>query len=51
LATAAGAALTLYCLEHNITPHWNAANQNSANLAQKLGYTQNDHYHPFRLLP
>ena len=44
LATATGATLIAHCLKNNIAPHWSAANQTSAHLAQKLGYTQNDAY-------
>ena len=49
LGTAIGASLIAYCLELGIEPHWNAANGISAKLAKKLGYLQNDFYHPFKL--
>lgn len=38
VATAAGAALALHCLEHELEPHWDAANEESAALARKLGF-------------
>lgn len=44
LATCTSATLLAYCLKHNIKPHWSAANAVSANLANKLGYVQNDQY-------
>jgi GNAT superfamily N-acetyltransferase len=49
LGTALGASLIGYCLDLGIAPHWNAANEISAELAKKLGYLQNDFYHPFKL--
>jgi RimJ/RimL family protein N-acetyltransferase len=44
LATCTSATLIAHCLDHNINPHWSAANTISANLAQKLGYIKNDQY-------
>lgn len=38
LATLVAAKFILYCLEHNLIPHWDAANYSSYLLAQKLGY-------------
>lgn len=38
LATIAAAALILDCLDRGKYPNWDAANLNSVNLAQKLGY-------------
>ena len=49
LATITGASLIAYCLERDIQPHWNAANAESAGLTEKLGYVQNDFYHPIPL--
>jgi len=39
LATAVCAALMVYALEHDVVPHWDAANDASVQLALKLGYT------------
>ena len=39
IATAVGATLISYCLEHNLEPHWSAENKMSVGLATKLGYT------------
>lgn len=39
LATATSAFLLEYCLENNIIPHWDAANDISHKLALKLGFT------------
>lgn len=44
LATLVAAKFILYCLEHNLTPHWDAANYPSYLLAQKLGYDYVDEY-------
>lgn len=38
LATALGATFILDCLERGLDPHWDAANENSCRLAEKLGY-------------
>jgi GNAT superfamily N-acetyltransferase len=38
-ATAVSIALIEYCLENDIEPHWEAANDTSVQLALKLGYT------------
>ncbi|MHA2245641.1 MAG: GNAT family N-acetyltransferase [Candidatus Hodarchaeales archaeon] len=38
-ATIESAKLIEYCLEKGIEPHWDAANQISVKLAQKLGYS------------
>lgn len=38
-ATLLSAKLIEYCLQHNIIPHWDAANEISAKLAKKLGFT------------
>ncbi len=39
LATVVAAELIFYCLEHNLTPHWEATNPTSLKLALKLGYS------------
>jgi RimJ/RimL family protein N-acetyltransferase len=44
LASAAGAALILECLEKGIDPNWEAATEISARLAEKLGYTPEGTY-------
>jgi len=38
LATVAGAALILDCLDDGLYPNWDAANMDSVRLAEKLGY-------------
>jgi GNAT superfamily N-acetyltransferase len=38
LATALGSCLLRWCLDHNMDPHWDAANPESCKLALKLGY-------------
>jgi len=38
IATALSAALILWCLQNQMTPHWDAANPESCKLALKLGY-------------
>jgi RimJ/RimL family protein N-acetyltransferase len=38
VATALAAELLLWCLTHNVTPHWDAANEPSCRLAEKLGF-------------
>ncbi|MBD7912499.1 GNAT family N-acetyltransferase [Clostridium sp. Sa3CVN1] len=38
LAALVAAKFILYCLDHDLTPHWDAANYPSYLLAQKLGY-------------
>ncbi len=44
LATAVSAALLAFCLEHGIEPHWDANNEHSVRLAEKLGYAKSDEY-------
>jgi hypothetical protein len=44
LASATGAALILECLEKGIDPNWDAATEESAGLARKLGYILRDEY-------
>jgi len=51
LATAVCAALMVYALEHNIIPHWDAANEESLALALKLGYTDPEPWQIFFLKP
>lgn len=49
LATACGAALMLRCFERNLYPSWDAANQASVGLAEKLGYVFDRAYPIYRL--
>jgi GNAT superfamily N-acetyltransferase len=44
LATVVSAALLVYCLDHGIEPRWDAGNQISVRLAERLGYVQTDSY-------
>jgi GNAT superfamily N-acetyltransferase len=44
LATAVGAALLVYCLEHGIDPHWDAGDPASERVAEKLGYVTDSTY-------
>ena len=39
IATALASVLLLWCLQHNLEPHWDAANPESCKLALKLGYS------------
>ena len=49
LATFVSSALIEYCLEHNLNPHWDSANEISFNLAIKLGYTNPIQYESYYL--
>jgi GNAT superfamily N-acetyltransferase len=52
LATTVSAHLITTCLDRGLEPHWDAANDESANLAEKLGYRRVEHYRMLRrLLP
>lgn len=44
VATALSANLVCWCLEHNMDAHWDAANPESCQLAEKLGYTSTGTY-------
>lgn len=44
LALATGSALVLHCLEHDLQPCWDAANEDSARLAAKLGFRRPRRY-------
>jgi hypothetical protein len=44
LATIAGAALILRCLDEGLYPSWDAQNMNSVRLAEKLGYAFDHEY-------
>ncbi|MFW9841033.1 MAG: GNAT family N-acetyltransferase, partial [Candidatus Thorarchaeota archaeon] len=50
-ATAVSAALIIYALENGLTPHWDAANEESVQLALKLGYTDPDCWEAYFLKP
>jgi GNAT superfamily N-acetyltransferase len=47
VATALAAQLLLWCLAHNLAPHWDAANEPSCGLAEKLGYRKAGEYMAF----
>lgn len=49
IATALAAQLLIYCLEQNISPHWDAANEESCFLAEKLGYRKIGDYRAYYL--
>ncbi len=49
LATAVSAALIEFCLEHGISPNWDAHNPISCGLAEKLGYLPKEPYHALYL--
>ena len=49
LATAVAAHLIIYCLQNNITPHWDAHNPTSARLAQRLGYQMLGAYETYHI--
>jgi GNAT superfamily N-acetyltransferase len=51
LATAVSAALMIHALENGIVPYWDAANEASIHLAQKLGYTDPDYWEAYYLKP
>ncbi len=44
LATVVSAKLIEFCLERGITPCWDAANEESIKLAEKLGYSNPEHW-------
>jgi hypothetical protein len=50
LATAASAALIDHCLDHNVEPCWDAANEMSARLATKLGFVGTTPYDVYDLV-
>ncbi len=49
LATAAAAAMILHCIEHNLDACWDAHNEASALLAEKLGFIHRTPYTVFEL--
>lgn len=44
IATALACQLLKWCLDHHLDPHWDAANEESCRLAEKLGYRRKDTY-------
>jgi RimJ/RimL family protein N-acetyltransferase len=46
--TAACIALLEYCLKNKIEPHWDAFNDKSASMAEKLGYTNPEKYYVYK---
>ena len=51
IATALSCQLLLWCLERSIAPHWDAANDESCALAEKLGYSDKQAYTAYFLKP
>ena len=49
LASAAGAALILSCLDDGLNPRWDAANMASVHLSEKLGYEFSHEYVYYRV--
>ena len=49
IATALSIALLQWCLEHDVEPHWDAANAESCALAEKLGYVSAGSYRAYYL--
>lgn len=49
VAAALGGKLLKWCLEHDMDPHWDAANPESCTLAEKLGYVQTETYEAYYL--
>ena len=50
LALACSSAFVLECLEKKLIPNWDAANQQSVELAEKLGYMFEREYQVYQLL-
>ena len=50
LSTACAARLILECLDRGLYPSWDAANEQSARIAEKLGYQRGEEYTCFALL-
>ena len=44
-----GAKLVLHCIQNNIEPKWLAANEDSENLALRLGFTKGEYYETFQI--
>lgn len=50
LATAVAAAMILYCLDHDLQPCWDAANEMSARLAEKVGFVGLTPYMAYQIM-
>jgi GNAT superfamily N-acetyltransferase len=50
LATAVAAAMILYCLDHDLKPCWDAANEMSARLAEKIGFVGRTPYRAYQIV-
>lgn len=50
LATAVAAAMILYCLDHDLRPCWDAANEMSARLAEKVGFVGRTPYRAYQIV-
>ena len=51
IATALACQLLRWCLQRHVVPHWDAANDESCALAEKLGYTDKQAYTAYFLKP
>lgn len=51
IATALACQLLQWCLENHIRPNWDAANEESCHLAEKLGFTRKGEYTAYFLKP
>lgn len=49
VATALSCQLLFWCLNHHLAPHWDAANEESCSLAEKLGYQNKQAYRAYFL--
>ncbi len=49
LALVTGARMIQYCLDHNLTPCWDAAHEGSARLAERLGFGRRKPYTAYRI--
>lgn len=50
LATAVAAAMILHCLDYGLKPCWDAANEMSARLAEKVGFVGRTRYSAYQVL-
>ena len=50
-ATALATQLLLWCLDNNVRPNWDAANEESCILAEKLGFSERQPYTAYFLKP
>jgi RimJ/RimL family protein N-acetyltransferase len=51
IATVLACRLLQWCLEHHVAPHWDAANEESCKLAEKLGYLPAGEYTAHYVIP